>query len=72
MQASLTAIQIIIAVALIGVVILQQRGDHKGGNSFGAVGATYRSKKGIEQFLFYATIFLAAMFASISILAVVI
>lgn len=68
----LTILQIIIASLLVVVIILQQRGDHRGVGSYGAAGASYRSKKGIEQFLFYATVILGAIFASMSILAVLI
>lgn len=60
----------IIAVLLIGSVILQQRGT-QAGITFGGAGETYRSKRGLEKFLFYATIALAALFAGISILSLV-
>lgn len=58
-------------MSLVVVIILQSRGDHKGG-AFGTAGASFRSKKGLEQFLFYATIVLAALFAAVSIIAVLI
>lgn len=56
-----------IATLLIITVILQTRGQ--GGISFGAGGQSYRAKKGVEKFLFYATIILAVLFASVSILS---
>lgn len=49
--------------------MLQTRGT-QAGIAFGGGGETYRSKKGIEKFLLYATIVLAVLFASVSILAV--
>ncbi len=67
----LTIFQIIIALLLIGAVILQNRGA--GGSSsmgFGG-GESYRSKRGLEKFLFYATIVLGVLFAATSILALV-
>ena len=64
-------LQIIISVTLIGVVMLQSRGDVGGGGLSGQ-GQSYRSKKGIERVLFYATIVLAALFASVSLIALII
>ncbi len=67
----LVLLQVTISLFLIAAVILQSRG-HQGGVAFGTYGQTYRSKKGLEKLLFYLTIALAALFASISILAVLI
>ena len=67
----LTVLQMLIALFLIIVVILQTRGT-QGGGAFGTSGQTYRSKKGFEKLLFYSTIVLAALFASVSILSVLI
>ena len=66
----LTIAQIIIAILLIISVILQQRGSQLG-IAFGGGGESYRSKRGLEKFLFYATIVLAVIFASVSILSLV-
>lgn len=63
-------IQLIIAILLIVVIILQTRGT-QAGIAFGGSGESYRSKKGIERILFYATVVLAVLFASISILSLV-
>jgi len=62
--------QIIIPILLIGFVILQSRGGQSGG-MLGGSGQSYSSKKGFEKFLFWGTITLAAIFASISILSVI-
>jgi protein translocase SecG subunit len=64
-------IQIVVSVLLVVVIIMQSRGT-QGGAAFGSYGETYRSKKGLERLLFYSTIVLAALFASISILAILI
>ena len=63
-------IQLVIAILLIVVIILQTRGT-QAGIAFGGTGESYRSKKGIEKILFYATIVLAVLFASVSILSLV-
>lgn len=63
--------QIIIPILLIGFVILQSRGGQSGGGMLGGFGQSYSSKKGFEKFLFWGTITLAAIFASISILSVI-
>ncbi len=65
-----TIIQIVISVLLIISVVLQQRGSSIG-VAFGGTGETYRSKRGVEKLLFYATLILAALFAGVSILALV-
>ncbi|KKQ93869.1 MAG: Preprotein translocase, SecG subunit [Candidatus Levybacteria bacterium GW2011_GWB1_39_7] len=61
--------QIVVSVLLIISIMLQTRGT-QAGITFGGGSETYRSKKGIEKFLFYATIVLTVLFASVSILAV--
>lgn len=66
----LTVLQLIVALLLIIVVILQTRGS-EAGMSFGGGGESYRSKRGLEKILFYATIVLAAIFALLSILALI-
>lgn len=50
--------------------MLQRRGS-EAGIAFGGGGESFRSKKGLEQFLFYATIILAVLFAANSILTLV-
>lgn len=66
----LTIFQIIISLLLIITVILQTRGT-TAGVSFKGSTESYRSKKGVESTLFYATIILAVLFASTSILSLV-
>lgn len=67
----LTIAEIIIAILLIVVIMLQSRGDSGGMAGAMAGGQSYRSKKGLEKFLFYATIALAVLFASVSIIAII-
>lgn len=63
--------EIIISALLILSVILQSRGS-QAGMAFGGSGETYRSKRGVEKLLFYATIILGVLFASVSILSLVV
>lgn len=71
MNQVILVVQIIISILLIVSILLQNRGSQLG-VSFGGGGETYRSKRGIEKFLFYGTIIFAILFASSSILALVI
>ncbi len=68
----LNIFQMIIAFLLIVVVVLQNRGSDSSMAYGGGSGTSYRSKKGLEKFMFYATIVLAALFAGLSILSVLI
>lgn len=61
MQQILNIIQIVLSVLLIVVILMQQRGTGLGG-AFGGEGNVYRSKRGIEKFLFHATIVIAILF----------
>lgn len=60
----LLIIQITLSVLLIISILLQVRGAGLG-SIFGSVGGEfYRSKRGIEQFLYRATIILSILFVS--------
>ena len=61
--------QIILAIILIVVFILQVRGGGLGG-IFGQQVGMYRTKRGIEKTLFRFTILLMVIFLVVSILAV--
>ncbi len=65
-----TIFQIIISVLLVVTVVLQSRGSDAG-MAFGGGGESFRSKRGMEKVLFYATIILGVLFASNSILALI-
>jgi preprotein translocase subunit SecG len=53
--------QIIFAILLTLLVLLQQRGSGLGA-AFGGQGNVYRSRRGIEKFLFNGTIVVAVLF----------
>jgi preprotein translocase subunit SecG len=60
--------QIVIAVALIVVSLLQVRGGGLGG-IFGQADTVYRTKRGVEKTLFQLTIVLAALFVILAIVS---
>ena len=59
--------QMILAVALVSAILLQQRGTGLGG-TFGGESTAYRSRRGIERTLFRLTIVLAVLFVIFSLL----
>ena len=59
--------QMILAVALVASILLQQRGTGLGG-AFGGEVTAYRSRRGIERTLFRMTIVLALLFVVFSLL----
>lgn len=61
MKSAISLIQIILGVLLILVIIIQQKGSGLG-SAFGADMGFYRSKRGAEKLLFYATIVLSLAF----------
>jgi preprotein translocase subunit SecG len=63
----LNIIQIIIAVILIAVILLQQRGTGLGA-TFGGEGNIYRTKRGLEKSLHIVTIILAIIFLGTALL----
>jgi preprotein translocase subunit SecG len=63
------AVQVIISILLIASILLQQRGVGLGG-AFGGEGNVYRTRRGVERSLFYATIILGIAFVVFAVLAV--
>ncbi len=70
MAAILSVIQLILAGLLTGAVLLQQRGTALGG-TFAGEGTVYSSRRGVEKYLFYATIFLAVAFIAVAIAGII-
>lgn len=60
-------VQLIISILLILVILLQSRGSGLGG-VFGGGGEIFQTKRGIEKFLFYATIIFACLFIILSVI----
>ncbi len=63
-------LQVIVAALLIGAVLLQ---NQNGGlsASFGGGGEFYRSRRSLEKFMFYGTIFLAGVFGLLSVILLI-
>lgn len=66
MKNILIIIQLVISILLIVSILVQGRGAGLGA-SLGGQGELYRSKRGVEKILFYASIVLVALFLLISI-----
>jgi len=67
MQTYLNIAQIVVAVALISIILLQVRGGGLGG-IFGQPGTVYRTRRGVEKILFQLTIVLVSVFLVIAVL----
>lgn len=63
-------IQIILAIFLVAVILIQQKGSGLG-STFGGDLGFYRTKRGAEKLLFYLTIILALLFTASSILGLI-
>ncbi|NOQ43422.1 MAG: preprotein translocase subunit SecG [Dehalococcoidia bacterium] len=69
METYLYIAQIILALVLLGLFLLQVRGGGLGG-MFGQQTGTFRTKRGIEKTLFRFTIVLMVIFVIVSIFSV--
>ncbi len=61
-----TIIEIVLAVVLIGLILLQQRGTALG-SAFGGGGDFYGTKRGAEKTIFIATIVVATLFLGLAL-----
>ena len=68
MQTYLNIAQIVLAVALILVILLQVKGGGLGG-IFGQADTVFRTKRGVEKTLFQFTIILVVLFVIISVIS---
>ncbi|MBA7634708.1 hypothetical protein ES703_42298 [subsurface metagenome] len=66
MQTYFSVAQIVLAIALILVILLQVRGGGLGG-IFGQPDSVYRTKRGVERTLFQLTIALVVLFIILSV-----
>jgi preprotein translocase subunit SecG len=71
MNTILFYIQIIISVVLIVLIAIQQRGTALGAG-FGGSGEVYSTRRGAQQKIFYATIFLTTAFLVLGVLNIII
>lgn len=70
MQKIVNIIQIVLAALLVVSILLQQRGTALGG-AFGGDSSIYRSRRGVEKFLFIASVILAVLFVGAAVVSVV-
>lgn len=71
MKAVISIIQIILGILLILVIIIQQKGSGLG-SSFGGDLSFYRTKRGAEKLLFYATIGISIAFILSSLIGLLV
>lgn len=71
MKQIVSLVQIILGILLILVIIIQQKGSGLG-SAFGADLGFYRTKRGAEKLLFYATIILSLIFVLSSVVGLLI
>jgi preprotein translocase subunit SecG len=63
-------IQLVSAILLITVILFQNRGSGLGA-AFGGQGNVYRTKRGLEKYLFFATIILSIIFLATALANVI-
>lgn len=71
MRTPLAVLQIIVSVLLAGAILLQQRGTGLSA-TFGGEGNVYRTKRGLEKIIFFATIVLAVIFFAAAVVNILI
>ena len=64
-------LQIIVAIILMIVILLQNKGAGLGGVFGGGNGNVFATKRGLEKKLFYTTIILSITFFTISLLIII-
>ena len=65
METVFSLILMFIAIVIIGILLLQVRGS--GSSLFGEAPSTFRSRRGVDQLLFRATIILGVVFVAVAI-----
>ena len=72
MQTALNIVQMVLSIVLIIVILLQVNGGSGLGGIFGGSESVFRTKRGVEKWLFWATIIISVLFVLSSIASVVI
>ncbi len=70
MELYLNIAQIVLAVTLILIILLQVRGGGLGG-IFGQADSVYRTRRGLEKTMFQMTIALAVIFITVALISLV-
>lgn len=71
MRTPLAVLQIVVSLLLMAAILLQQRGTGLSA-TFGGEGNVYRTKRGLEKIIFFATIVLAAIFFAAAVVNILI
>lgn len=71
MKNIITIVQIAVSMLLIASILMQQQGVGLS-STFGGEGNAFRTKRGLEKGLFYATIVLAALFLGASLALIIV
>jgi preprotein translocase subunit SecG len=66
-QDIISIIEVIVAILLMVAILMQNRGTGMGA-VFGGEGNVYKTKRGAEKFLFWATIVLSVLFLGLALL----
>ena len=69
MEAFFQTSQILVSVLLVGIILVQVRGQ--GSGFFGSGQASFRTRRGVETTLFQLTIALAVLFTFLAIMSAV-
>jgi len=67
MREILPLVQIVVSIALVILILLQQRGQALG-SAFGGEGGFYATKRGIQKKIFWATVVFGALFIILALL----
>lgn len=70
MEVYLNIAQIVLAVTLVLIILLQVRGGGLGG-IFGQADSVYRTRRGLEKTMFQLTIALAVIFITVALVSLV-
>ena len=63
----LLTLQIIVAVLLIILILLQERSSGLSGILGGSEGSVYQTRRGLEKLIFYSTIILIVLFIGLAL-----
>lgn len=66
METTIALAQAAVALILISLILLQQRGSALG-SAFGQEGGAYAERRGVQKHLYYATIVFGALFILIAV-----
>ena len=67
METILPIAQIVIAIAIMALILFQQRGTALGGAFGGEGGSFYSTRRGIQKYIFWATIVLGVIFVILAV-----